>query len=35
MWQLVLRRTDLAAVKDEFLRNPVDTGRDLMSRIWR
>ncbi|MAF47829.1 MAG: FAD/NAD(P)-binding oxidoreductase [Rhodospirillales bacterium] len=35
MWQLVLLRTDLAPVKDEFLRDPATVGLDLMSRIWR
>ena len=35
MWQLVLLRTDLGPVKDEFISNPTNTGRDLMSRIWR
>jgi phenylglyoxylate dehydrogenase epsilon subunit len=35
MWQLVLQRTDLGPVKKEFLSNPTNTGRDLMSRIWR
>ena len=35
MWQLVLLRTDLSDVKDEFLNNPANTGRDLMARIWR
>ncbi len=35
MWQLILLRSDLTAVKDEFFENPANTGRDLMSRIWR
>ncbi len=35
MWQLILRRVDLAAVKDEFLANPKDVSRRLMSKIWR
>jgi phenylglyoxylate dehydrogenase epsilon subunit len=35
MWQLVLRRTDLSAVKDRFLAQPQATGRALMSKTWR
>ncbi len=35
MWQLILRRTDLGPVKDEFLARPLETGRALMSRTWR
>ncbi|HEY5717494.1 MAG TPA: NAD(P)/FAD-dependent oxidoreductase [Motiliproteus sp.] len=35
MWQLILRRTDLAAVKAEFLAQPLATGRRLMSANWR
>jgi len=31
----VLQRVDLEPVKEEFLSNPTDTGRDLMSRTWR
>jgi phenylglyoxylate dehydrogenase epsilon subunit len=35
MWQLILRRVDLGAVKNEFIARPQDTGRFLMSSIWR
>ena len=35
MWQLILRRTDLSAVKAEFIADPRLTGRRLMSQIWR
>lgn len=35
MWQLILRGVDLAPVKDEFVARPMETGRVLMSRIWR
>jgi phenylglyoxylate dehydrogenase epsilon subunit len=35
MCQLILRRVDLAAVKDRFLANPLTVGRELMSRLWR
>ncbi len=35
MCQLILRRVDLAAVKDRFLANPLSVGRELMSRLWR
>lgn len=35
MVELVRRRIDLAPVKQEFLDNPRDTARALMSRIWR
>ncbi len=35
MWQLISRRVDLAPVKDEFVLAPLDTGRTLMSRLWR
>jgi phenylglyoxylate dehydrogenase epsilon subunit len=35
MWQLILRRVDLAPLKPAFLARPRETGRLLMSRIWR
>jgi phenylglyoxylate dehydrogenase epsilon subunit len=35
MWQLILRRTDLSAVKHAFIANPQLTGRQLMSQHWR
>src|SRR3974390_250539 len=35
MWQLILRRTDLSAVKEAFIANPQLTGRQLMSQMWR
>jgi len=35
MWQLILRRTDLASVKAEFIANPQLAGRQLMSQSWR
>jgi phenylglyoxylate dehydrogenase epsilon subunit len=35
MWQLILRRTDLSAVKEAFIANPKLTGRQLMSQHWR
>lgn len=35
MWQLILRRMDLAPVREAFLARPVETGRALMSRTWR
>lgn len=35
MRQLILRRTDLSAVKTEFIADPLLTGRQLMSQIWR
>jgi len=35
MWQLILRRTDLSAVKQAFVANPQLTGRQLMSQHWR
>jgi phenylglyoxylate dehydrogenase epsilon subunit len=35
MWQLILRRTDLSAVKDKFIAAPMLTGRQLMSQLWR
>ncbi|MDK9705136.1 MAG: FAD-dependent oxidoreductase [Sulfuritalea sp.] len=35
MCQLILRRVDLSAVKERFLANPLATGRELMSKLWR
>ncbi len=35
MWQLILRRTDLSEVRDEFIAKPLETGRRLMSGSWR
>ena len=35
MWQLILRRTDLAPVRDKFLADPQRTARVLMSKTWR
>ncbi len=35
MWQLILLATDLGEVKADFIRSPMETGRDVMSRIWR
>jgi len=35
MWQLILRRVDLAPVKQAFLAKPLETGRALMSKLWR
>lgn len=35
MWELILRRVDLGPVKQEFLAKPLETGRRLMSRLWR
>ncbi len=35
MWELILRRIDLAPVRERFLRAPQDTARVLMSRTWR
>jgi len=35
MWQLILRRTDLGPVKKEFVAQPLETGRRLMSETWR
>lgn len=35
MWQLILLGTDLTKVKSDFIRSPMETGRDVMSRIWR
>jgi phenylglyoxylate dehydrogenase epsilon subunit len=35
MCQLILRRVDLAAVKERFVANPLAVGRELMSKLWR
>ena len=35
MWQLILRRVDLHPVLADFLARPHETGRILMSRLWR
>lgn len=35
MWQLISRRVDLEPVKEAFVTAPLDTGRTLMSRLWR
>ena len=35
MWQLILRRTDLAAVREKFIAQPQQMARQLMSRLWR
>ena len=35
MWELILRRVDLASVRDEFLADPQRIGRVLMSKTWR
>lgn len=35
MWQLILRKVDLAPVREAFIAQPLKTGRALMSRIWR
>lgn len=35
MWQLILRRIDLTAVRDRFVDNPLAVGRELMSKTWR
>tara|TARA_R110002167_G_scaffold44202_4_gene133194 strand:- start:555 stop:1835 length:1281 start_codon:yes stop_codon:yes gene_type:complete len=35
MWQLILRRIDLSGVKAEFVAQPLETGRRLMSETWR
>jgi phenylglyoxylate dehydrogenase epsilon subunit len=35
MWELILRRVDLAPVRERFLRAPQDAARVLMSRTWR
>ncbi len=35
MWELILRRVDLAPVRERFLDAPQDAARVLMSRTWR
>ena len=35
MWELILRRLDLGAVKQAFLASPQQTARALMSKTWR
>jgi phenylglyoxylate dehydrogenase epsilon subunit len=35
LWQLILRRTDLADVKADFLADPKAVSRRLMSQVWR
>jgi phenylglyoxylate dehydrogenase epsilon subunit len=35
MCQLILRGIDLAPVKERFLAEPMQVGRELMSRVWR
>jgi phenylglyoxylate dehydrogenase epsilon subunit len=35
MWQLILRRVDLSTSRAAFIAQPQDTGRRLMSQIWR
>jgi phenylglyoxylate dehydrogenase epsilon subunit len=35
MLQLIGRKVDLEEVKAQFIASPVDTGRILMSRLWR
>ncbi len=35
MWELILRRIDLAAQREQFLSDPQRTARVLMSRTWR
>ena len=35
MWELILRRIDLAPARERFLRAPQDAARVLMSRTWR
>jgi len=35
MWQLILRRTDLTQVREQFIAEPRQTARQLMSRLWR
>ena len=35
MWELILRRTDLSPVRENFLADPLRTARLLMSRTWR
>jgi phenylglyoxylate dehydrogenase epsilon subunit len=35
MWELILRRVDLGAVKQSFLASPQQTARAIMSQTWR
>lgn len=35
MWQLILRRIDLAPLREKFLAEPQRTARSLMSNTWR
>lgn len=35
LWELVRRRTDLGPVEDQFVAQPRQTARLLMSRLWR
>jgi phenylglyoxylate dehydrogenase epsilon subunit len=35
LWELVRRRTDLGPVEAQFLAQPRETARLLMSRLWR
>jgi len=35
MWQLILRRIDLTPLRDQFIADPQQTARLLMSKIWR
>lgn len=35
MWELILRQTDLGELRQQLLDNPQDTGRALMSGLWR
>lgn len=35
MWELILRRIDLAPVREKFLASPQQTARTIMSKTWR
>jgi len=35
MWQLIQRKIDLQPVKEAFIKQPLETGRALMSSLWR
>jgi phenylglyoxylate dehydrogenase epsilon subunit len=35
MWQLIRRRIDLSRDLDRLIADPLNTGRDIMSRTWR
>ena len=35
MAQLILRRTDLGPLRERFFAQPLATGRELMSQLWR